>query len=231
MGARSITPAFGDPVFEEQLARYHFALASAKDKSALDIGCGTGFGTCALATAAFLVTGVDADDDQLKFARANYNHPHVDYVRDDLVGLLGIRKKFDLACAFGTLERIEHGQHEKFVRSVCSHLYPTGTAIFSVGREVIRPDELKALCAKYFCEVQMLGQMRNRGFVGNMLTRWGLSSAGRGRVDEEPGYGFEPLMYWRPEVGWGESHKFVFAPTLWRRTESLVAVCRVPKVL
>ncbi|HEX4923967.1 MAG TPA: class I SAM-dependent methyltransferase [Bdellovibrionales bacterium] len=229
MGARSITPAFGDPAFEEQLARYHFALSSAKEKTALDIGCGMGFGTCALATAAFLVTGVDADEDQLKFARANYKHPHVDYVRDDLATLSGVRKKFDLACAFGVLERLERPAYEKFIRSVCSHLYPTGTAIFSAGRDVISPEELKSFCAKYFCEVQMLGQMKNRGFVSNMLTRWGL--AGSGRAAQESPFRFEPLMYWRPEVGWGESEKFVFAPTLWKKTDSLIAVCRVPKVL
>ncbi len=89
MGEKAITTAFGDPFFEEQLARYHFTLPFAKERNALDVGCGTGFGSCALATVAFQVTGVDSDASSLEFARKTYKHPRIDFVADDLLQMKG----------------------------------------------------------------------------------------------------------------------------------------------
>jgi SAM-dependent methyltransferase len=227
MGEKAITPAFGDPTFEEQLARYHFVLPLAKEKCALDVGCGTGFGSCALATVAYQVTAVDSDSSALEFARKNYKHPRIDFVGDDVLKMKNVRKKFDIVTSFGMLERFSSSERDEFLRHLSAHVLPTGVAILSLSREKMPAQELKLLALRHFGEVQMLGQVKSRGPVGNLLFRLGL--VGEIESAKPTGFSFQPLMYWRPEVGWGESERFVFAPSLWRRTESLLAICRNPR--
>ena len=225
MGEKAIRPAFGDPLFEEQLARYHFTLSLAKERNALDVGCGTGFGSCALATVAYQVTAVDSDISSLEFARKTYQHPRIDFVNDDLTQLKGVKKKFDVVTAFEVLEVVN--DRETFLRHLAAHVHPTGVALFSVNRAVLSAQEFKSLALRHFGEVQMYGQIKSRGAFGDLLFRMGL--VGELKTPMKADFSFQPLMYWRPEVGWGESGRFRFSPSLWKRAEHLVAVGRKPK--
>lgn len=237
MGEKAITPALGDPSFEEQLARYHFVLPLAKEKCALDVGCGTGFGSCALATAAYQVTAVDSNASSLEFARKTYRHPRIEYVNDDLMTMKGVRKKFDVVTSFGVLDRLKTDVRDEFMRHLSAHVHPTGVAVLSLSKgragaknlwnEKSSAHDLKALALRHFGEVQMLGQVKSRGTVNDILFFLGL--VGESAPRQLTGFTFQPLMYWRPEVGWGESERFVFAPSLWKRTESLLAICRNPR--
>ena len=67
--------------FADHLKRYEFAKTYCKDKSVLDIACGTGYGTYELAQVATKVLGVDIDQDAVKLAKDTYKNDNLSYLQ------------------------------------------------------------------------------------------------------------------------------------------------------
>ena len=65
--------------------RYEQALEYIKGKMVLDVGCGCGYGTHIMSSAASHVSGVDDSSEAIEFARNMYSSVNINYYCDDFV--------------------------------------------------------------------------------------------------------------------------------------------------
>jgi SAM-dependent methyltransferase len=97
--------------FRRHEAAYEWACELARGR-VLEVGCGEGYGSALLATAADHVLGVDYD--ALTVAHAAHRYPAVSFVRGNLAALPVASAAIDL---LATLQVIEHvWNHPEFVR-------------------------------------------------------------------------------------------------------------------
>lgn len=94
----------------------------------LDIGCGAGFLTNALALAGHKVTGIDLSEKSLTIARMHDTTKGVTYLNQDAFSLNFPGKSFDVICAMDFLEHIKHP--EQIIRQVACLLQPGGLFFF-----------------------------------------------------------------------------------------------------
>ncbi|MDC0335707.1 class I SAM-dependent methyltransferase [Pseudodesulfovibrio sp.] len=88
------------------LARYKAAskmLPRYRDCSVLELGCNEGLGSLILAENATTFTGVDFDEDGIKWAQDNLTDPKLSFISDDFLG-----KEYGLFDAVISLDVIEH---------------------------------------------------------------------------------------------------------------------------
>jgi len=93
--------------FNMALARYEFARSYAKDKVVLDLGCGDGYGTAYLSSAAKHVMGIDISRDAIDQAREKYRRHNLAYEVMDCYSLTFPDEHFDLVCSFEVIEHVD----------------------------------------------------------------------------------------------------------------------------
>ena len=161
--------------FRRHLAVYELIAERCAGLDVVDMACGEGYGTAALARRAARVTGVDANPEAFEHARLKYSRPGVRFVRNAV-------EWYSEPCdAVVFLQTIEHVQDP---RGVLDHfremLRPGGTAYVSTpnlltlappGAEKsgnpwhlreYRAEEFRALCAGSFDRVDILGLFHAR---------------------------------------------------------------------
>ena len=75
-----VVPGVVDPdLFNEHFSRYAFACRFAAHRRVLDLGCGTGYGTAALAEVADQAIGVDSSPEAVAYARAHFARPNLTF--------------------------------------------------------------------------------------------------------------------------------------------------------
>ena len=94
----------------------------------LDIGCGGGFLSNALAETGFQVTGIDASPESLRVAQAHDSTKTVQYLEADAYKIPFPDQSFDVITAMDFLEHVEHP--ELVVKEVSRLLKPNGLFIF-----------------------------------------------------------------------------------------------------
>lgn len=94
----------------------------------LDMGCGAGFLSNALALEGHRVTGVDLSAKSLHVARQRDLTHSVNYVQKDAFSLDFPEKSFDVICAMDFLEHVENPQ--QIVREAANLLRPGGLFFF-----------------------------------------------------------------------------------------------------
>ncbi len=101
----------------------------AAGKRVLDAGCGTGYGSAALAGAASFVAGADIAREGVEFARANYGLPNLAFEQASCEALPHPNGAFDLVVSF---EMIEHlANWRGFLAEARRVLAPEGTFLVS----------------------------------------------------------------------------------------------------
>lgn len=109
--------------------RYQKASEYVSGKRVLDAGCGVGYGTQILARAgAELAVGVDLGPEALDYARLHYPAVKAEYRQMDLTSLQWDDGTFDVAVAFGVLERSQAGRILSELRRV---VRPGGLVLIS----------------------------------------------------------------------------------------------------
>lgn len=107
--------------FRRHEAAYEFARAHVRGR-VLEVGCGEGYGTAVLASAADQILGVDYD--ALTIAHAAHTYPQACFVRGNLAALPVPTGSVDV---LATLQVIEHvWNHPEFVHECLRVLRPTG---------------------------------------------------------------------------------------------------------
>jgi glycosyltransferase involved in cell wall biosynthesis/SAM-dependent methyltransferase len=130
-GAANCEPTFAAKMYHEHLARYRFAAQLVRGRRVLDVGCGVGYGSAALADAgAAEVVAFDVSADAVEHARSQFARATVDYrvasAEDFDFGT------FDVVTCF---ELIEHVEDQDAVLERIGHaLAASGTAFVSTPR-------------------------------------------------------------------------------------------------
>ncbi len=161
--------------FQRHLAVYRWVADRVRGLDVVDMACGEGYGTAALAECAARVTGVDANPEAFEHARLKYTRPGVTFERD-------LVQRWSGDCdAVVFLQTIEHVEDPKEVldhfRSI---LRPGGTAYVSTPNVLTlapdgaeksgnpwhlreyRADEFRALCQESFDAVELYGLFHAR---------------------------------------------------------------------
>ncbi len=133
-GERLIPGQVDVDLLNEHLARYTFAARLARGKRVLDAGCGAGYGSAELASAALSVVGLDVADEAVAFARENYQAPNLRFEQGSCAALPYADASFDLVVAFEVIEHIENWR--EFLREARRVLAPNGQFIVSTPNKL-----------------------------------------------------------------------------------------------
>lgn len=121
-------------IFLKQKAAYRIACGYAKGTTALDIGCGSGYGAALLSLWADAVVGVDENEQVLDYCNDRYGKVRNLKFQNDTTGAFG------LVTCFQVLEHVP--EPERFVESL--YLRARGTLIITTpnaGRRWLRPGQ------------------------------------------------------------------------------------------
>lgn len=252
----SLDPTPGSPFFHDHVSRYWWASELARGKQVLDCACGKGYGSYILAKRAREVLGIDLNPRSLEIAREIFAAPNLTFEGVDVLTLSKLGRRFDLVTAFEVIEHIPSEQTDSFLKGLKAVLAPGGTLLLSTpNHDVVlksgvhvpefhinnfRASELRRLLEKQFGSVEMLGQYRRRGRIGqwifdldslNLRHRLGKILRGRGAassptVGKENRTVFSRAHFEEPDPGVAD---YRFSPAHWRQAGLTLAVCREPK--
>ncbi len=104
-GERVIPGLVEDDLWNEHIARYLFASTLAAGKRVLDVGCGAGYGTHALARTASYAMGFDISPEAIGYARLHYGQAAA-FELGDATAFPADGRSFDLIAAFEVIEHL-----------------------------------------------------------------------------------------------------------------------------
>jgi 2-polyprenyl-3-methyl-5-hydroxy-6-metoxy-1,4-benzoquinol methylase len=161
--------------YRRHLAVYEWIAQRVHGRRVVDLACGEGYGSAVLARTAASVVGVDANPDAFEHARLKYTGAGLAFERDMIETWTG-----DVDCVV-FLQTIEHVQDPDAVLARLRDLIgPSGVAYISTPNVLTlapegaarsgnpwhvreyRPDEYRALCARHFGRVDLLGLFHAR---------------------------------------------------------------------
>src|SRR4030042_5414310 len=162
-------------LYQISFERYKFSGRFVKDKTVLDIACGSGYGSDYLAREAKYVFGADSAKEAIDFCKQEYSRKNIFFVQVERDGQTAdFVNKFDVIVSFETIEHIQ--DYQNFLNNLKSYLRKGGTIIISTPNnfEKINPPEneyhvyefdilelyniLKTLF--YDCEISVFGQCK-----------------------------------------------------------------------
>ena len=161
--------------FRRHLAVYEWIGRRVHGRRVVDLACGEGYGSAVLGRTAASVVGVDANPEAHEHARLKYAGGNVAFARDMIETWTG-----DVDCVV-FLQTIEHVQDPDAVLDRLRALIgPGGVAYVSTPNVLTlapagaersgnpwhvreyRPEEYRALCARHFAQVDLLGLFHAR---------------------------------------------------------------------
>jgi ubiquinone/menaquinone biosynthesis C-methylase UbiE len=93
--------------YQEHANRYFFVKDLVRSRKVLDLACGTGYGSCFLASVAKTVIGCDLSADALAFAAKSYRRYNLLFVRASAPHLPFRDQCFEVVVSFETIEHLE----------------------------------------------------------------------------------------------------------------------------
>jgi len=150
------------------IATYEYAEKFVKNKTVLDFGCGSGYGTEMLSKNAAKVTGADISKEAVDYAKNNYNSDNLDFKTiSELTD-----QKFDVITSFQVIEHVPNDI--EYVTKLKKLLNPGGYLLISTPDKTHRlfnhiqkpwnifhlkeytPKSLEKLLKKHFSNVEIL---------------------------------------------------------------------------
>jgi 2-polyprenyl-3-methyl-5-hydroxy-6-metoxy-1,4-benzoquinol methylase len=161
--------------YRRHLVVYEWIAARAHGRRVVDLACGEGYGSAVLGRTAESVVGVDANPEAFEHARLKYTGANVRFERNMIELWSG-----DVDCVV-FLQTIEHVQDpDAVLERVRELIGPRGVAYVSTPNVLTlapkgaersgnpwhvreyRPEEFRALCARHFASVDLLGLFHAR---------------------------------------------------------------------
>ncbi|MBN1349409.1 class I SAM-dependent methyltransferase, partial [candidate division KSB1 bacterium] len=93
-------------VYARHKFAYQYAQNFVENKTVLDVGCGTGYGSKILSEKATYVHGIDYDSDAINYCKQHYSGSNIEFYQADATKFAGERK-FDVAVCFQAIEHFE----------------------------------------------------------------------------------------------------------------------------
>ncbi|MBI2680667.1 MAG: methyltransferase domain-containing protein [Candidatus Solibacter usitatus] len=128
-GERVIPNQVDPDLFNEHLARYAFAARLAGKKRVLDAGCGTGYGSAALACQARDVLGIDISAEAVAYAREHFGAENIRFEQASCTAIPAAAQSFDVIAAFEIIEHLTDWR--EFLREARRVLAPGGLFLVS----------------------------------------------------------------------------------------------------
>lgn len=113
----------------EHWHRYLLAQTISAGQRVLDIACGEGYGSAALAESATQVIGVDIDPASIAHARTRYQADNLQFLVGDCAAIPLPDAMVDLVVSFETIEH--HARHAEMMREIKRVLQPDGLLLIS----------------------------------------------------------------------------------------------------
>lgn len=143
----------------EHFPRYKLAQLQVKDKSVLDFGCGTGYGSSALCEHASSVVGLDIDQAAIAWARATHHNPNLAFHCCDDLGATLASNSFDVVTCFEMIEHVDYTTQKAVIASIARLLRADGLFIISTPNPEItklygaNPYHLREMTLPEFYEI------------------------------------------------------------------------------
>lgn len=125
-------PGFcNDRINKHHEDRYLLASKFVKDKTVLDVACGSGFGSKILTKkgVAKSVTGYDISPDSIKYALIKHRRSGIDFQQQNAETFAQPDKFYDVIVSFETIEHLKN--HKQFIQQVKQSLTTDGLFIVS----------------------------------------------------------------------------------------------------
>lgn len=227
-GERVIPGQVDTDLWNEHVARYHFARRLARGRRVLDLACGAGYGGATLAEAAAHVTGMDVSADAIAYAREHYDAGNLTFLEGDATRVDLPDASFDLITAFELIEHLDdwrallnearrllaHGG--QFIVSTPNKLY------YAESRKAAGPNpfhtheftfaEFRAALAEVFPHAALFVQNHSSGVVFQPFR----ASTGAdfklesGQLDPDSAHFFVAVCAATPQIG---GSTFIYLPT------------------
>ena len=255
----SVFPALGAPFFEEHLARYLYLKDYVRGKTVMELGCGKGYGSYLLSQNAKEVLACDLNDESLEFARSYYQAKNLSFKNFDVVRAES-KMKYNIVLSLEVFEHIFPSQTEDFLKSAISCMETNGELIISTPNHSIvqlsgmpvpefhinnvGSKEFKEILLKYFKNVNLVGQINDRGPIKNtayFLDQFNVRHSSpikfikrfvrRDKKDSSraPSESVNKgQSVWNLDQGIGDADKYVFSPWLWKQAGMVMAFCKNP---
>lgn len=134
---------------DEHVERYKYALNFARNRTVLDIACGTGYGAYELAKEAQMVIGVDLSRESIDYAKTNYDAENLEYLNASATDELFAENTFDLICSFETIEHLDQPDRSNYLNNLAKWLKPNGILLLSTPNKIITSPFTKKPLNKY----------------------------------------------------------------------------------
>lgn len=171
----------GAEIHYEHLHRYAFARGFAKNKKALDLASGEGYGSFMLSEDAKEVVGVEINKRAVEHASAKYQRENLNFIQGSILDIpIDGENVFDLVVCFEAMEHVE--DHRKLLSEIKRLLKSDGVLIISTPNKITYSDikkytnpfhinelyfeDFKEILSQYFSNVSTFGQ---RVYVGSHI--------------------------------------------------------------
>lgn len=115
-------------VFSRHNFAYRYARNFVRDKTVIDIGCGTGYGSNILSEQAKFVYGIDYHPGTILYCKEHYNASNIRFYQRDATKL-EFKQQFDVAVCFQIIEHIDN--ISDFIERIKRLVKPGGKILIS----------------------------------------------------------------------------------------------------
>jgi len=140
-GERVVPGKVEPDLLNEHVSRYLFASPLVAGRSALDVGCGTGYGTAVLARTARRVLALDVSAESVAFARTSYPARNAEFLVADCRQIPLGSQTIDTAVCFEVIEHI--AEQEALLKEIHRVLQPDGLLAISTPNRIYYTEERK----------------------------------------------------------------------------------------
>jgi len=140
-GERVVPGKVEPDLLNEHLSRYYFARPLVEGLCALDLGCGTGYGSAVLAQSAQKVLALDVSLESVAFARKHYPTLNTEFLVSDCRRISLGAETVDAVVCFEVIEHL--AEQEALLEEVRRVLRPNGLLVISTPNRIYYTEERK----------------------------------------------------------------------------------------